>query len=141
MKEIIRVLRNVCSVINDKFFMFDDCWKGCKSFTVGIRYLEYQLSRFFTMSNSLFGLFSILINFRSVFLTQLSRTFTVSNTFLGPFSHFWADSQPEHSNGVFEWIILLISGILMLTTALTKLCSEDCSFFFSTRFRQQHVLS
>ena len=30
----------------------------------------------------------------------------------------------EHLNEVFEWIILFISGIRMLITALTKLCSE-----------------
>ena len=39
----------------------------------------------------------------------------------------------EHSNEVFEWILLFISGIRMLITALIKLCLEVCSFFFQNR--------
>ena len=106
------------------------------------------LSRTFTTSNFLFGIFSILIKFpyksvwclelRFLKLSQSRAIFSVTS------SHFWAHfpiSYLEHSNEVFQWIILFISGIQMLITALSKLSSEVCSFFFSTSFRQQHVLS
>ena len=36
----------------------------------------------------------------------------------------------EHLNEIFEWIILFISDNRILITALKKLCSEFCSFFF-----------
>ena len=36
----------------------------------------------------------------------------------------------EHLNEIFKWIILFISDNRILITALKKLCSEFCSFFF-----------
>ena len=109
--------------------------------TVDIRYLKYPLSRTFIMSNFLFGPFSILINFpyksaryleRRYLELSLCRTiFSVPSVIFGLF----AIGSLEHSNDVFEWIIPFISGIPMLLTALTKLCSEVCSFFFSKSFQ------
>ena len=109
--------------------------------TVDIRYLEYLLSQTFTLSNFLFGPCNILINFpyKSVRYLELRylefslcRTiFSVPSVIIGLFPIGYL----EHSNEVFEWIILFILGIRMLITALTKLCSEVCSFFFSTSFQ------
>ena len=102
--------------------------------TVDIRYLEYPLSRTFITSNFLFGPFSILINFsyksvrylelRSLELSLCRTIFSVSSVIFGLFPIGYLEHE------VFEWIILFISGIRMLITALTKLCSEVCSFFF-----------
>ena len=115
--------------------------------TVEICYLEHPLSQTFTMSNFLFGLFSIHINFpyKSLWYLELRylelslcwTMFSVRSVIFGLFPICYI----EHSKEVFEWIILFISGIRMLITALTKLCSKVCFFFFSTSFRQQHVLS
>ena len=99
----------------------------------------YPLSRTFTMSNFLFGPFSILINFyrKSVPYLKLRSLklfwtiFSVPSVIFGLFSIGYL----EYSNKVFKWIIPFISGIRMLITALTKLCSEVCSFFFSTSFQ------
>ena len=69
---------------------------------------------------------------------MVSRTFTIRTIFSVPLVIFglFPIRYLEHSHEVFEWIILFISGIWMLITALTKLPSEVCSFFFSTLFRQ-----
>ena len=111
--------------------------------TVDIHYLEHLLSQTFTLSNFLFDPFSILINFpyKSVWYLELRYLklslcriiFSIPSVMIGLFP----TSHLEHSNEVFEWIILFISGIRirMLTTALTKLCSEVCCFFFSTSFQ------
>ena len=80
-----------------------------KAYIVDICYLEYLLPRTFTM---------------------------LSNTVI--FGLFLI-SYLEHSNEIFEWIILFISGIQMVVTVFTKLCREVCSFLFSTSFWQQHV--
>ena len=119
--------------INDK--------KNISWSTVDIRHLEYLLSRTFTMSNYLFDPFSILINFpyksarylelRYLEFSLCRTIFSVPSAIFGPFPIRYL----EHSNGVFEWIILFISCIRMLITALTKLCSEFCYFFISTLFR------
>ena len=45
----------------------------------------------------------------------------------------------EHSNKVFEWIILFVSGTWMLITALKIFVRVFFFFFFSTSFRHQHV--
>ena len=114
------------------------------SCTVDIRYLEYPLSRTFTMSNFLFGPSRILINFpyksvrylklRYVELFLCRIIFSVPSVIFGLF-------LIRYSNKIFEWILLFISGIQILITALTKLCLQVCSFFISTLFRQQHVHS
>ena len=106
-----------------------------KIFTVDIRYLEYPLSRPFTMSNFLFGLFSILINFpfksvRHLEVRYLERSlcrtiFLVPSVIFGLFPIRYL----EHSNAVFEWIMLFISDIRILITALTKLWLSVLSFF------------
>ena len=106
--------------------------------TVDICYLEHPLSQTFTMSNFLFGLFSIHINFpyKSLWYLELSlcwTMFSVRSVIFGLFPICYI----ERSKEVFEWIILFISGIRMLIIALTKLCSKVCFFFFSTSFRQQ----
>ena len=97
------------------------------------------------MSNFLFGPFSILSNFpyKSVRYLELCylelslcRTiFSAPSVIFGLFPIRYL----EHSNKVFKWIILFISGIRILITALAKLYSEVCPFFFSTPFRK-HVL-
>ena len=120
---------------------------SCQGTTVDIRYLGHPLSRTFTMSNFLFGPFSILINFSYKSVRYLERRylklslrqtiFSVPSVIFGLFSICFL----EHLNVVFEWIILFISGIQMPITASAKLCSEVWPFFFSTSFRQQHVLS
>ena len=114
---------------------------------VDVQYLEYPLSRTITMSSFLFGHISNLINlpyksarYLELHYLELSpcrKIFSVPSVIFGlfPIRHL------EHSNEVFEWIILFLSGIRMLITALTKLCSEVCSFFFSTSFRKQYFLS
>ena len=109
---------------------------------VDVQYLEYPLSRTITMSSFLFGHISNLINlpYKSARYLELSpcrKIFSVPSVIFGlfPIRHL------EHSNEVFEWIILFLLGIRMLITALTKLCSEVCSFFFSTSFRKQYFLS
>ena len=100
------------------------------------------------MSIFLFGPFSILISFtyksvpylelRYLELSLCRTIFSVPSVIFGLFSIRYL----EHSNEVFERIIMFISGIRMLIiTALTKLCSEGRSFFFSTFLRQQYVLS
>ena len=108
---------------------------------------HHLLSPTFTTSNFLFGSFSFLIKFpyksvwylelRYLKLSQSRAIFSVPSVIFGLFPI----SYLEHSNEVFQWIILFISGIQMLITALSKLSLEVCSFFFSTSFRQQHVLS
>ena len=113
---------------------------------VNIRYLEYPLSRTFTMSKFLIDSFSILIKFpyKSVGYLELCylklslrRTiFSVPSVIFGLFPIRYL----EHSNEVFEWIILFISGIRILITALTILCSEVCSFFFSLSLRQHFLI-
>ena len=110
--------------------------------TVDIRYLEYPLFRIFTMSNFLFGVFSILVNFpylelRYLVLSLCRTIVSVPSVIFGLFLIRFL----EYSNEVFEWIIIFISGIRILITALTKLCSEVCFCIFSTSFKQQHVLS
>ena len=99
----------------------------------------------FSKLNFSFGLFSILINFlyKSVQYLELcylelslcQTIFWFPSIIFGLFPIHYL----KHSNEVLEWIILFISVIQILITALTKLCSEVCSFFFSTSFRQ-HVL-
>ena len=76
--------------------------------TVDIRYLEYPLSRTFTMSNFLCGIFSILVNFhyKSVRYLELldlklslRRTiFSVRSIIFGLFPILYL----EHSDEVFE---------------------------------------
>ena len=115
--------------------------------TLDINYLEYLLSGTFTMSKFVFGSFSILIDFpyksvrylvlRYLKLSLCRPIFSVSSVIFGVFLILYL----EHLNEVFEWIILFILVIRMLITALSKVCSEVCSPFFSTSFRQQHVLS
>ena len=111
-----------------------------------------MLSRIPVISNfhfvrNLFGPFSILNNVlsksdRYVELRYLEVSLWRTIFSVNPVI-FWLFSIPylEHSNEVFQWIILFISSIWMLITALTKLCSEVSSSFLSTSFRQQHVLS
>ena len=116
-----------------------------KAYTVGIRYLKYPLSRTFTMSNFLFSSFRILINFhyKTVWYLELRypelslccTIFSVHSVIFGLFLIRYL----EHSNEIFEWIILFISGIQMLITTLTKLYPEVYSFFSSSSFWQQHV--
>ena len=76
--------------------------------TIVIRYLEYPLSQIFTMSNFLFGPFSILINFpyksvrylelRYLELSLCRTIFSVPSVIFGLFSIGYL----EHSNEVFE---------------------------------------
>ena len=110
-----------------------------------------MLSRIPAISNflfvrNLFGSFSILNNvlsksdqyleLRYLEVSLLQTIFSVNPVI------FWLFSIPylEHSNEVFQWIIMFISSIWMLITGLTKLCSEVSSSFLSTSFGQQHVL-
>lgn len=119
--------------------------------TFDIRYLAYALSLTFTMSSFLFGPFSILINFPYKSVRYLQLRYLELSLCRTIFSVFWVIFRLfpirclENSHEVFEWIILSISGIQMLITPLTKLCSKVCSFFLGAvshpLFRQQHVLS
>ena len=103
-------------------------------------YSRHPLSRIFTMSNFSFVTFCILINFpcKSVRCLKhrylkfsLCRTiFSVALVIFGLFPIPYL----KHWHEVFEWIILFISGIQMLITALTKLCLENRSYIFSTFF-------
>ena len=100
------------------------------------KYSRHPLSGIPAISNFLFGPLSILINFpyKSVRYLELRYlNLSVCRTIFSapsiifrifPIRHF------EHSNEVFELIILFIVGIRMLINALTKLCSEVCCFFF-----------
>ena len=94
--------------------------------TVEIRYLEYSLLWTFAMSNFLFGSSSILVNFSYKSIRYLELHYLELSIF-----GLFRNCLLEHSNEVFEWIMLLISGIRNLITALTKLFLELCSFFFS----------
>ena len=98
-----------------------------------------------SLLNFLFSSFSILINFSyksvgylELWYLELSLCWTFFSLHSVIFGLFLI-RYLEHSNEIFEWIILFISGIQMLITVFTKLCPEVCSFFFSISFWQQHV--
>ena len=96
-----------------------------KAYAVDIRYFEYPLSRDFTVSNFPFGSFSILINFpyksvrylefRYLQLSLCRTIFSVHSVTFGLFLIRYL----KHWNEIFEWIILFISGIQILTIAFT----------------------
>ena len=89
-----------------------------------------------SLLNFLFSSFSILINFsyksvgylelRYLELSLCWTFFSLHSVIFGLFLIRYL----EHSNEIFEWIILFISGSQMLITVFTKLCPEVCSFFF-----------
>ena len=83
-------------------------------------YLEYPLSRTFTMLIFLFGPLNILMNF-------LLNPFVISNSTISNFHYMKQFSRSPQSffgcfpsHPVFGWMIMFISGIWMLITALTK---------------------
>ena len=114
----------------------------CSRHSVSRIYLELSLCRAFYLVLSAFSLTSLINLFGS-------SDFTISNFhYVEQFSWslqryfaLFSIRYPEHWNEVFELIILFISGIQMLITALIKLCSEVSFFFNIVQATACHQLS
>ena len=119
-------------------FLFYFIYLQSTSAISNTRYLELSLYRTFYLVPSTFSLTFFINPFckRTPYLnfSLCQKNFSVPSVIFGLFPIHYL----EHSNEVFEWIILFISGTWMLITALKKFVRVFFSFF-STSFRHQHV--